>query len=343
MNMSSVPDRTTFETIYAGQAPWDIGRPQPCFVSVADEIAGFLLDAGCGTGDNALYFAGRGLSVTGIDFLEVPIQRARRKAADRGLSANFLVMDALELGNLPQQFDGALDSGLFHVFDDNARKRYVDGLGTVIKTGGRLYLLCFSDGEPGTQGPRRVSKPELHDAFTGGWTIESREAARFEVNPNVKEITFSEGGPKAWFVIARRGAGAPPVASVVETAVYASDLRAMESFYTRVLGLPVIGQEADRHVFFRVGESQVLLVFKAETTLHGGQFPAHGASGPGHFALGIPAESLGDWRRHLQSCDVPIEKEFVWPRGGTSLYFRDPGGNSVELITPGVWGTPAGW
>ena len=93
--MSSLPDRSTFETAYTGQAPWDIGRPQRAFLNVDDRITGSVLDAGCGTGDNALFFASRGHKVTGIDFLGEPIQRAKRKAAERGLSATFLVMDAL--------------------------------------------------------------------------------------------------------------------------------------------------------------------------------------------------------------------------------------------------------
>src|SRR3954451_5605917 len=100
--MTPVPDRTTFETMYAGQAPWDIGRPQKPFIDVADRITGSVLDAGCGTGDTALFFAGRGCQVTGIDFIEEAIRRARRKAAERGLSATFLVMDALALKDLPE-------------------------------------------------------------------------------------------------------------------------------------------------------------------------------------------------------------------------------------------------
>ena len=95
----SVPNRTTFERAYAGQAPWDIGGPQAAFVEVADRITGSVLDAGCGTGENALYFAGLGHEVVGIDFLEEPIQRAKRKAAERGSSATFLVKDALTLGD----------------------------------------------------------------------------------------------------------------------------------------------------------------------------------------------------------------------------------------------------
>lgn len=202
--MTTVPDRTAFETMYAGQAPWDIGKPQKSFIDVADQITGSVLDAGCGTGENALFFAGRGHQVTGIDFLEEPIQRAIRKAAERELSATFLVKDALTLKDWTECFDNVIDSGLFHVFSDDERKKYVSGLATVLKPGGRLFLMCFSDEQPGTFGPRRVSKKELHDAFAEGWTIESIEPFQAEVNPNLKDMPFSEGGPKVWFAVIRR-------------------------------------------------------------------------------------------------------------------------------------------
>src|SRR5579871_3596477 len=193
--MTPVPDRSTFEAMYAGKAPWDIGKPQKSFIDVADRSTGSVLDAGCGTGDTALFFAGRGCKVTGIDFLEVPIQRAQRKAAERGLQVMFLVKDALTLKDWTERFDNVIDSGLFHVFSDGDRRRYVEGLATVLKPGGRLFLLCFSEDEPGTQGPRRVSKKELHDAFAEGWSIESIEPSKFEVRPDLTDISFSEGGP----------------------------------------------------------------------------------------------------------------------------------------------------
>lgn len=202
--MSDVPRRETFEAAYAGQAPWDIDRPQKVFLGVTDRVTGSILDAGCGTGENALYFASRGHKVTGLDYLAEPIIRAKQKAAERGLTVNFLVMDALSLNDLPEVFDTVIDSGLFHVFDDEDRTRYVRGLASVLKPGGRLYLLCFSDEEPGTQGPRRVSQEELREAFADGWAVEEVRAARFEVRPDLKAISFSEGGPKAWFSVVRR-------------------------------------------------------------------------------------------------------------------------------------------
>jgi cyclopropane fatty-acyl-phospholipid synthase-like methyltransferase len=174
-------------------------------MDAADQINGSILDSGCGTGDNALYFASRGHKVTGLDFLAEPITRAKQKAAERGLPATFLVMDALALRGLPEVFDNVIDSGLFHVFNDDDRRRYVQGLATVLQPGGKLFLLCFSDEEPGTQGPRRVSAKEIQEAFAAGWVMESIEPARFEVRPDMKDLKFSEGGPKAWFVVARRG------------------------------------------------------------------------------------------------------------------------------------------
>jgi cyclopropane fatty-acyl-phospholipid synthase-like methyltransferase len=202
--MIDIPDRSTFENLYAGKAPWDIGRPQTAFIRVADQVTGSILDAGCGTGEIALFFASRGHKVMGIDFLEGPIQSAKKKAADRGLQATFLVMDALALKEIPEQFDSIIDCGLFHVFSDDDRKRYVEGLASVLKAGGKLFLMCFSNEEPGTQGPRRVSKRELNEAFSAGWTIESIQPTHIEVIPDLKDMTFSEGGPKAWFVVAQR-------------------------------------------------------------------------------------------------------------------------------------------
>jgi catechol 2,3-dioxygenase-like lactoylglutathione lyase family enzyme len=133
------------------------------------------------------------------------------------------------------------------------------------------------------------------------------------------------------------------IEAVIETALYVDDLQAAETFYRTILGLRVIGIEPGRHVFFQVGDSQVLLAFRAEATLNGDTLPAHGAAGPGHFALGIEADAMDAWRNYLSGKGVAIEKEVEWPRGGKSLYFRDPAGNSVELVTPGVWGLPSGW
>ena len=134
-----------------------------------------------------------------------PVPQPASRTAPLMRSATFLVMNALALKDIPEVFDSVIDSGLFHVFSDEDRKRYVEGLTTVLNPGGRLFLMCFSDEEPGTQGPRRVLQKEVHDAFAQGWAIESVEPSRFEVRPDLKDLTFSEGGPKAWLAVIRRG------------------------------------------------------------------------------------------------------------------------------------------
>jgi SAM-dependent methyltransferase len=197
-------DRTAFEELYAGPAPWDIGKPQGPFVAAADRVAGPVLDAGCGTGEHALFFGARGHRVVGIDFVDEAIRRARRKAAERGLAVEFLVKDATRLGDWGERFASAIDCGLFHVLSDDDRRRYVVGLARVLRPGGRLFLMCFSDAEPGNEGPRRVSRQELCDAFADGWEVESVQPARCEIHPEFTEVTFSEGGPKVWFAVVRR-------------------------------------------------------------------------------------------------------------------------------------------
>jgi cyclopropane fatty-acyl-phospholipid synthase-like methyltransferase len=199
-----VHDRNSFENRYAGQPRWEIGRPQRAILDVADRITGSVLDAGCGSGENALFFASRGQRVTGIDFLAEPITLAKQKAVERGVTATFLVMDALALKELSEVFDNVIDSGLFHVFSDADRRRYVEGLASVLRPGARLFLLCFSDAEPGDQGPRRVSRKEIEDAFAEGWVIESIEPSRYEVRPDANDSNFRDGGPRACFVVVRR-------------------------------------------------------------------------------------------------------------------------------------------
>ena len=203
MSVESI-DRASFENFYSGKAPWDIGKPQGAFVAVAVQVSSPVLDAGCGTGEHALFFAARGHHVTGIDFVEEAIRRARHKAAARGLPVRLLVKDATTLGGWGERFASVIDCGLFHVFSDDDRKRYIQGLAQVLQPGGRLFLLCFSDAEPGMEEPRRVSRQELYDAFADGWEVETVQPCQIEVNPEFTEIKFSEGGPKAWFAVVRR-------------------------------------------------------------------------------------------------------------------------------------------
>ena len=120
-----------FNEAYTGVPPWEIGKPQRPFIAVADRVESPLLDAGCGSGNTALFFAACGHQVTGIDFVEAAIEQARAKASARGLTAEFLVKDAMTLSAWDRRFRSVIDSGLFHVFVGEERKRYAKGLAHV--------------------------------------------------------------------------------------------------------------------------------------------------------------------------------------------------------------------
>jgi cyclopropane fatty-acyl-phospholipid synthase-like methyltransferase len=182
-------------------APWDIGRPQPAFIRLADAglLRGRLLDSGCGTGENTLLAAESGADAVGADFSPLAIGRARDKAAERGIQARFEVADVLSLGQLGLAFDTVIDSGVFHVFDDSDRARYVTSLASVLEPGGTCYLICFSDRQPGDYGPRRVRQDELRAAFADGWSVTGIAADTFELNP-----VFEATSAQAWLATLRR-------------------------------------------------------------------------------------------------------------------------------------------
>jgi cyclopropane fatty-acyl-phospholipid synthase-like methyltransferase len=179
----------SFYPFYAARPPWEIGRPQPAFVALADagEIRGRVLDAGCGTGEHALMAAERGLDATGVDTSAAAIGRAEAKARERGIAARFLVWNALELPALGEQFDTVLDSGLFHVFGDEDRRLFVKSLGEVVPPGGHYFMLCFSDRQPGQFGPRRVTQDEIRACFAEGWRVDSIEAAVFDTSTRTNQ------------------------------------------------------------------------------------------------------------------------------------------------------------
>ena len=188
-----------FEEAYKGTPPWDIGRAQPAFESVADAglVIGPVLDAGCGTGENALLFAARGFEVIGVDAVDAAVAAARAKAEARGLQAEFIVHDALALGALGRRFRTVVDSGLFHTFDDDERPEYVTSLAAVTALHAKVFILCFSEHELGDAGPRRVTQAELRKSFdVPPFHVLDIEAAEMGTNLG--------GGRKAWLASIER-------------------------------------------------------------------------------------------------------------------------------------------
>jgi 2-polyprenyl-3-methyl-5-hydroxy-6-metoxy-1,4-benzoquinol methylase len=189
----------SWNSAYEGSPPWDIGRPQPNFVRLAEagKLQGRVLDVGCGTGEHVMLAASHGAEAMGVDVAELAIERARAKAQQRGISAMFEVGDVLHLDRVARQFDVITDSGVFHVFDDEERLLYVNSVRSALRPGGMLYLMCFSDRQPGDWGPRRVSEAELRAAFVDGWSIRS-------IEPAVFAVTIDDNGAQAWLATIER-------------------------------------------------------------------------------------------------------------------------------------------
>lgn len=183
----------------AERPPWEIDRPQPAVQRLLGEGAfhGEVLDIGCGTGENAMLLASRGLHVVGVDWAAAAVEMARAKAAERSLEVEFEVADALRLDGLGRSFGTIVDSALFHTFSDEARTGYAPSLGSVTRPGSMLYLLCFSELEPWGGGPRRVTQAEIRDAFADGWIVRS-------IVPERYEIRFRPGYALAWLATMER-------------------------------------------------------------------------------------------------------------------------------------------
>jgi SAM-dependent methyltransferase len=187
------------DDLYASPPPWDINRPQPAFLALAaaGDIRGRVLDVGCGTGEHALMASRLDLHATGIDLAANALQSAREKAHDRGLAARFLFHDARQLANLGESFDTVLDCGLFHVFTGEDRDAYVGGLRSVVGSGGRYFMLGFSDRQSGFRGPHRLTRGGIVAAFADGWRVDALDAATIEVT------TDADGIP-AWLLALAR-------------------------------------------------------------------------------------------------------------------------------------------
>jgi cyclopropane fatty-acyl-phospholipid synthase-like methyltransferase len=193
------------EAYRQNNVPWDIGRPQPAILRIAEwgGLVEPVLDSGCGSGEHALLAASMGLEVRAVDVSGEAIERARGKARQRGLAAEFVVGDVLALKEIPRlepPFRTVLDIGCFHTFANADRPLYADSLAAVTEPGAVLHLLCFSEHTPGTYGPRRVTQGEITSTFSRDWDVESIEPDTFTVTS-----LWPGPSPSAWLArIVRR-------------------------------------------------------------------------------------------------------------------------------------------
>jgi SAM-dependent methyltransferase len=165
----------------AAAVPWDIGEPQPLLVGLeaAGEIRGEVLDAGCGLADNTLFLAASGYRVTGLDASSTAIERARAKARDRGLDAEFAVADVTRLDGFDDRFDTVVDSALYHCLTDEQQRAYATAVHRACRPGATIHLFCLSQDMGPIPGPRAISDDNLRETFSRGWRITRLEPAQY--------------------------------------------------------------------------------------------------------------------------------------------------------------------
>lgn len=182
-----------FDNAYQGVPPWDIGRAQGAFQNIVSNIESYnlegpLLDIGCGTGENSLFFAEKlGFSCTGIDTSPLAISKASEKAKQRNLAekTSFLNYDLFKLDHFNRRFNTIIDCGVFHMFNAESRKEYEKSVKNVLNKNGKLCILAFSYLEPIGIGPsQRLTEKDYNSIFKDGWKILSFNHERFETNPS---------------------------------------------------------------------------------------------------------------------------------------------------------------
>ncbi|HWF30849.1 MAG TPA: class I SAM-dependent methyltransferase [Mycobacterium sp.] len=211
---SSGSPHIDYEALYRGESPgegiapmttppWDNKAPSESVIAwqTGGWVHGDVVDIGCGLGDNAVYLAKNGYTVTGLDISLTALKAAEQRAKDAGADVNFAVADSTKLEGYTDAFDTVIDSGLFHSLDDDGRRSYAAAVHRATRPGATLLLSCFSEANPVGKEPRpAVSEETLRDVLGGGgWDITSLEPAtlRGELDGAQIEMAF-------WYLRAQR-------------------------------------------------------------------------------------------------------------------------------------------
>ncbi len=213
-----LPQARAFDNAYAGTPTWEIGRPQPAVLRLLDAglVVGDVLDVGCGTGEHARLVAARGHRVRGVDFSARAVALARRRSRVREPSGKqaskaapisdmtpepeFAVADVRALADLDGSFDTILDVGCFHTLQPDDRGAYAASVHRVLRPGGQLLLLCWSDRNPFGYGPARIRRRDILATFRAGWVIEAVTAETLDTGLESAQV-------HAWLAVARRTVG----------------------------------------------------------------------------------------------------------------------------------------
>lgn len=202
-----------FDAVYRGtgpllgdisfeRPPWDIGAAQPVLIETEKSggITGTVLDVGCGAGNNAIFLAQRGYSVTAVDGSDAALEVARSRAAEAGVQIEFRQAEATRLDGVEQRYDTVVDSALYHCLPDDARAPYAAAIHRVAKPGARLHLFCFADyAQAVSPFPTAVSKDDLHRNLGKHWDIGEIAAAKYQgaITVEAARREFGKLGPRA--------------------------------------------------------------------------------------------------------------------------------------------------